>query len=112
MKKKLLFLVLTIAFLSCNNQQKVDLIVINSNSYTVNTNFDKREAFAVKDGKFVAVGTSREIKEKYISENIINAKEQTIVPGLIDAHCHFYGLGLQQQKVDFRGKPHCHQPGC
>lgn len=103
MKKKLLFLALTIAFLSCNNQQKVDLIVINSNSYTVNTNFDKTEAFAVKDGKFVAVGTSREIKEKYISENIINAKEQTIVPGLIDAHCHFYGLGLQQQKVDLRG---------
>ena len=24
-----------------------------------------------------------------------------IVPGFIDAHCHFLGLGLQQQKVDF-----------
>ena len=103
MKKKLLFLALAIAFFSCNNQQKVDLIVINSNSYTVNTNFDKTEAFAIKDGKFIAVGTSEEIKNKYSSDNIIDAKKQTIVPGLIDAHCHFYGLGLQQQKVDLRG---------
>jgi predicted amidohydrolase YtcJ len=26
-----------------------------------------------------------------------------VYPGFIDAHCHFYGLGLQQQKVDVRG---------
>ena len=27
----------------------------------------------------------------------------TILPGLIDAHCHFYGLGLNQQVIDLVG---------
>ena len=103
MKKLLFFFTISIAFISCNNKQKTDLIIINSNAYTVNNNFDKTEAFAIKDGKFIAIGTSEEIQEKYQSENIVDAKNQTIVPGLIDAHCHFYGMGMQQQKVSLEG---------
>ncbi len=81
----------------------VDLIVINSNSYTVNSNFSKAAAFAVKDGKFIAVGKNEEITGKYHSENVLDAQNKTIIPGLIDAHCHFYRLGLQQQKVSLEG---------
>lgn len=101
---KNIFLFLTFLFLitSCQ-KEKVDLIVINSNTYTVNNNFDKAEAFAIKDGKFIAVGSSVDIQKKYQSENIVNAENKTIVPGLIDAHCHFYRMGLQQQKVDLEG---------
>jgi predicted amidohydrolase YtcJ len=87
---------------SCQKEQ-ADLIVVNANAYTVNSSFDNAEAFAIKDGKFIAVGTTSEIEEKYQSENIVDAKNQTIVPGLIDAHCHFYRMGLQQQKVDLEG---------
>ncbi|MGJ8745679.1 amidohydrolase [Polaribacter sp.] len=103
MKKNIFLLTLFITLVSCNQPQKVDLIVINSNTYTVNDQFKKVAAFAIKDGKFIAVGTSKEIQEKYQSKNTIDAKNQTIVPGLIDAHCHFYGMGLQQQKVDLSG---------
>ena len=100
--KKLFFLFLTISTFTFCKKQNADTIVINANTYTVNDNFQKAEAFAIKNGKFIAVGTTKEIQNKYDSENIIDAKNQTIVPGLIDAHCHFYGLGLQQQKVDLR----------
>ncbi|QXP62911.1 amidohydrolase [Polaribacter sp. HaHaR_3_91] len=103
MKQLLFFFTISIALLSCNNKQQADLIVINSNAYTVNNNFDKAEAFAIKGGKFIAVGTSKEIQEKYQSKNIVDAKNQTIVPGLIDAHCHFFRMGLQQQKVSLEG---------
>lgn len=100
--KKLLFLLSIIAFSSCKKQE-ADLIVTNANIYTVNNTFDKAEAIAIKDGKFLAIGTSAEITKKYQSNEVIDAEGQTLVPGLIDAHCHFYGLGMQQQKVDLRG---------
>ena len=28
---------------------------------------------------------------------------KVILPGLIDAHCHFYGLGINQQVIDLVG---------
>ena len=51
-------------------------------------------------GKIIAVGSQNEIESKYQSIDIINAEGNTIVPGLIDAHCHFLGLGFNQQAVD------------
>lgn len=103
MKKLLLLFVISIAVVSCKQQEKVDLIVANANVYTVNSNFDKAESFAIKDGKFIAIGTNKEIQDKYTSSKIIDAKNKAIYPGFIDGHCHFYGLGLQQQKVNLVG---------
>ena len=57
MKNLLSILVLSLLIFSCQ-KEKVDLIVINSNTYTVNDNFNKAEAFAIKDGKFVAVSST------------------------------------------------------
>jgi len=102
MKKISLIITLLFLFIACQ-KEKVDLIIINSNTYTVNDSFDIATAFAIKDGKFLAVGSNAEIQEKYQSDNLIDAKNQTIVPGLIDAHCHFYRMGLDQQKVSLEG---------
>lgn len=102
--KNLLFALFTIGLFSCESEKiKVDSIIVNANVYTVNSKFDKAEAFAIQDGKFLAVGTSLDIKDKYISDELIDADGRTILPGLIDAHCHFYGLGMQQQRVDLVG---------
>ncbi len=100
---KKIFFLLVIIMTSCTAQEKADLIIFNANIYTVDDSFAKAEAFAVKDGKFVAVGTSLEIQKNFVAEQTIDAEGKTIVPGLIDAHCHFYGLGLQQQRVDVTG---------
>ena len=100
--KKLILLFLII-LTSCESKETVDLIVYNANIYTVDDNFNKAEAFAVIDGKIVEVGTSDAILNTYISDKNLDAKGQTILPGLIDAHCHFYGLGLNQQIVDLVG---------
>jgi predicted amidohydrolase YtcJ len=102
-KNFFLILVVSILVISCQKQEKADFIIINSNTYTVNNNFDKAESFAIKDGMFIAVGTNEEIQKKYTTLTTVNAKNKTILPGLIDAHCHFYRLGLQQQKVDVSG---------
>jgi len=102
MKKFIQFAIITFIIYSCT-KEKVDLIVVNANIYTVNNNFDKAEAFAIKDGVFVAVGNNQQIEGKYEATEFIDAKNKTIVPGLIDAHCHFYRMGLQQQKISLEG---------
>ncbi|TXE10525.1 amidohydrolase [Gelidibacter salicanalis] len=102
--KKLVLLLLIVTIFSCENEKvEVDSIVINANVYTVDDAFGKAEAFAVKDGKFLEIGSSEAIQEKYASANVIDANGQTIVPGFIDAHCHFLGMGLNQQSVDLVG---------
>lgn len=85
---------------SNTGSETADLIVYNGNVYTVNENFDKAEAFAVKDGKIVAVGTSEEIRGKYKAAEELDAEGKTIYPGFIDAHAHFYRYGLSLQSAD------------
>ncbi|HET8736842.1 MAG TPA: amidohydrolase [Pricia sp.] len=102
MKKILPLLLLFLA--GCGYvKEKVDLVVVNANIYTVDKGFSKAEAFAVHNGKFVAVGTTEEIRDAFTSDQLVNANGRTITPGLIDAHCHFYGLGLNQQIIDLTG---------
>lgn len=101
--KKYLFILLASIAISCTKKESVDTIIINGNIYTVNKNYEKAEAFAIKNGKIIDVGTTLEIQSKYAATFINDVKGKTIVPGFIDAHCHFYGLGLQQQKVDLTG---------
>lgn len=101
--KKLLFLILSIAvFCSCDNNSKeaADLLVINAKIYTVDEEFSTAEAVAIKDGKFLAVGTTEELQEKYDATEVVDAAGKTILPGLIDAHAHFYGQGMNLQAVD------------
>ena len=61
--KYLTLLLFTLTILSCNldNRQLAELIVTNGNIYTVNDNFDKAEAFAVRNGKIIAAGSTKEI---------------------------------------------------
>jgi len=102
--KKLLSIFIIIIIFSCQKEKlQVDSIIINANIYTVNTNFDKAEAFAIKDGKFIEIGTTKEIQGKYASETLMDAKGQVVFPGFIDAHCHFLTLGQLQQQVNLVG---------
>ncbi|ULQ53499.1 amidohydrolase [Flavihumibacter fluvii] len=83
--------------LACTSKKKADLLVHNATIYSVDSSFSIHEALAVKDGKILAVGTNKDILEKYSAKETVDAGGQYIYPGFIDAHCHFmgYGLGLQ-----------------
>ena len=93
-KLRFLFLLL-IAFgliASCdNNSPSMDpeLIVFNADIRTVDQSQNRAEAFAIKDGRFVAVGNNDEVLElKGATTESINANGATIVPGFIDSHTH------------------------
>ena len=96
----LVLLVITSLLQSC--KKSVDYIAYNGNIYTVNNDFNVASAFAVKDGKFIDVGND-EIFSKYNTKQKIDLNGSTVLPGLIDAHCHFYGLGLNQSVIDLTG---------
>jgi len=82
--------------------RKADWVVFNANVYTVNDSFEKVTAFAIKDGKFISVGGD-EIVSLYPNALKFDAKGLPIYPGFIDAHCHFFNLGLSLGQVDLRG---------
>jgi hypothetical protein len=78
---------------SCQTKTAVDLIVHNANIYTVDADFSKADAFAVKDGQFVAVGDENDIMGHYTAPEVIDAQGKAVYPGFMDGHCHFVGYG-------------------
>ncbi|MDX2444721.1 MAG: amidohydrolase [Bacteroidales bacterium] len=89
---------------NCNSKKiNVDLIVHNAAIYTVNEQFSIEESMALSDGKIVAVGTNKDILDKYLGEKTIDLDKKFILPGLIDAHCHYYGYGMNLNNVDLVG---------
>ncbi|MSP69840.1 MAG: amidohydrolase [Bacteroidetes bacterium] len=89
----------TLLLFSCGTSKiKVDFIVTNAKVYTADGGFAILESFAVNKGKIVGVGTNESIAISYDTDSILDVKGKTILPGIIDAHCHFlaYGLGLQE----------------
>ncbi len=92
---KRIFTILSIALMAaCQSpKEQVDLIIHHATIYTVDDSFSTQQAMAVRDGKFVAVGTDRSIMNNYEAERMIDAGGKFIYPGFNDAHCHFYGYG-------------------
>lgn len=90
----LLFLLLTAFSLiaSCDNNppsMEPELIVFNADIRTVDQNQNRAEAFAIRGGRFVAVGNNEEVLDlKGATTESINANGATIVPGFIDSHTH------------------------
>ena len=72
-----------------------DLIVINAKVYTMDARLARAEAFAVTGGRFVAVGSTSEIKGlARKGTQTIDARQMTIVPGFVDCHNHAGGTTL------------------
>jgi predicted amidohydrolase YtcJ len=75
--------------------QSADLVVSNAKVYTVDSVAPKAEAFAVKAGRFVAVGTNADIKALIgKGTQTFDARQMTVVPGFIDCHNHAPGNTL------------------
>jgi predicted amidohydrolase YtcJ len=71
-----------------------DTIYINAKVLTVDARDSVSEAFAVKDGKFLAVGTRAEIEKRASSDTkVVDLGGRTVVPGLNDGHLHGVGGG-------------------
>jgi predicted amidohydrolase YtcJ len=70
-----------------------DLIVVNGKVLTSDPALPRAEAFAVKNGRFVAVGSNADIRNLAARRTqVIDAQRMTVTPGFIDTHSHPSGV--------------------
>src|SRR4051794_7245620 len=72
-----------------------DLVVLNAKVYTVDARQPRAQAFAVRGGRFLAVGTNADIKVLAGPRTqTFDAQGGTVTPGFIDCHNHAPGETL------------------
>ena len=58
----------------CRQKEEVDLIIKNAKIYTVNNSFSVVQSAAIRNGKFVAIGSDANILSRYTSDSILKLK--------------------------------------
>lgn len=89
-----------IFFESCNQKKQADYIINNAVIYTVDSLNSIKQSIAVTGNKIIATGSNEEILSLYESEKIIDCTNKYIYPGLVDAHCHFFGYAKNLRYAD------------
>lgn len=92
------FLVMPLSLISfaLMAQKDADLIIINAKIATMVKANEFKESVAIKNGLIEATGKSKDILSAFKRPNtkVIDAKGQTIIPGLNDSHMHIIREGL------------------
>jgi predicted amidohydrolase YtcJ len=96
-------LMLMTMFACKKNQNPTQMVIINAKIWTGSTAKPWAEAMVVDEGRIKAIGTTSEIR-KYIlhGTKVIDAQQNLIVPGFIDAHLHFIEAGAMLTQVQLR----------
>lgn len=85
-----------------SQEETADLILLNGNIYTVHPKLPQAQAIAVRGDRIIFVGTNEAaLKFKGSKSEIVEMDGKTVIPGLIDAHAHFIGLGESLQRLSF-----------
>lgn len=72
---------------------EADLVVLNARVRTMDPAMPAAEAFAVKNGRFLAVGSSADVRNLGGPRTrVIDGQRMTVTPGFIDCHCHPSGV--------------------
>ncbi|MDX5984272.1 amidohydrolase [Sphingomonas echinoides] len=71
-----------------------DLILVNAKVTTLDRANPEAQAIAIRDGRFLAVGSEAEVRAAAPHASVIDAKGRRIIPGLIDSHMHIIRGGL------------------
>lgn len=72
---------------------EADLMVVNARVHTSDPEMPNADAFAVKDGRFLAVGKSADIRNLATARTrVVDAGGMFVAPGFIDCHCHPSGV--------------------
>lgn len=101
--KKLAVLLFPLLILACQQDiPRADLLIVNGTIETMSDTVGDATVIVVKDDKIVAIGNESLI-EKWQGEatKVIDAKGSFVMPGFIEGHGHFSGLGRSLQILDF-----------
>ena len=102
MKKKyfLLCINITLILIGCESKH-ADMVIHNGTIYTMSDYNPIAETVIVKDGKIMNVGNQINYRS-YIGEKtkILDLNGATMIPGFIEGHGHFMGLGYAKMRLD------------
>ncbi len=83
--------------------EPADLVLRGGKVVTVNDAQPEAEAVAVNGARIVAVGSDEEIERRIGPETqVIDLRGRLVVPGFIEGHGHFMGLGTSKTILDLR----------
>ncbi len=101
----LLLFILGVALSACREQKEfADLVLRNGMIYTVDENFSTAQAVAMKGDRILQTGSNEAISPLIGSETqVIELDGKTVVPGLIDSHYHFQGVGQRAYNLNLDG---------
>ncbi len=105
-----LILAISCAFsLEAADPKPAETVLLSGKILTVDKNFTIAEAIAVADGRILAVGSDEEIRRHVTPDTkVVNLNGKTVVPGLIETHCHSIGVAngmLSQTWVELKSIP-------
>jgi predicted amidohydrolase YtcJ len=91
----------TVVPLRAQNVAPADLVLRNGRIVTVDSARPTAQAMAVRGSRIVAIGTNAQIN-RYVGRNtrVIELAGRLAVPGLIEGHGHFMGLGEAKMGLD------------
>lgn len=102
MKKMLLGLALLTFLFSCGQKETADLILTNARVYTVHEKQPRAEAVAIRGDRIMAVGSTEEIAAlRGDSTTVLDLGGRFLMPGFIEGHGHFSGLGNSLMNLNF-----------
>lgn len=100
----MLFLTLSPSSAAISDDDRApDLIIINAKVHTVDPKNPKADAVAIRDGRFIAVGSNRKIRGLASRKTrLIDADGKLVLPGFNDSHTHLEGIGNLFGSADLR----------
>jgi predicted amidohydrolase YtcJ len=84
--------------------EPADTIFINGNIYTVSERQTRAEAIAVRGDRIVFVGANADVQTfRDDRTRVVDLAGKTVVPGLTDSHCHIFGIGERELRLNLEG---------
>ncbi len=84
---------------------RLDLLLVNGNIITLDRKRPYARAIAVSGGRIVFVGDTQEILPFIpASAEVVDLNGRTVIPGLIDNHCHLLQAGYAATSLDLQGR--------
>jgi len=97
---RLVFILVSFAFLA----PAADLVLRNGKIVTLDPATPNAQAIAITNGKITAIGTSAQIaREIQPSTKVIDLAGRLAIPGLIEGHGHFTGIGQMKMSLNLMG---------
>ena len=104
MARRSLVLFAALALVGCSSSPTADLVLTNGTVATLDDDHEQVEALAAAGDTLLAVGSAAEM-DRYVGANtrVVDLDGRLAVPGFIEGHGHYMGMGQAQMQLDLLG---------